>query len=448
MHEILLPKMGQSVEEAEIVEWLKQEGDAVEEGAPLFTIQTDKAEVECESTASGVLRKILVEAGVEVPVMTVVALVGEAGEALPDLSKYGAGGGGEEAAPAPAPAESPDAAPEPEAVQAPAAQPAPAAGGEAPVSPRAKKAAAAKGIDASRLQGSGAGGRVMEADVLSQGDVKITPTAKRMAQNTGMDVSGVQGTGVGGKITKDDISAAASGGPKTPAGPAAAPAVAPSGAGEVTPLTPMRRIIATRMAESKYSAPHYYVTIEIDMGAAKAFRAGLKAFKASYNDLVLAAVVKAIREYPQVNAKWCGDSIEVLSDINLGMAVAIDAGLIVPVIRQAQNLSLEGLCSATKAMAVKARDNKLLPDDYTGNTFTVSNLGVFGVDSFTAIINQPDSAILAIGGMKDKPVVIDGGIHIRPMMKITMSSDHRVIDGAVAAQFMGRLREIMEAGEF
>jgi pyruvate dehydrogenase E2 component (dihydrolipoamide acetyltransferase) len=285
----------------------------------------------------------------------------------------------------------------------------------------------------------------MEADVLAQAGaagVKVTPTAKRMAANAGLDLRAVEGSGVGGKITKDDVSRAASAPAAAPAAPLA------EGAGKRIPLTPMRRIIAQRMAESKFAAPHYYITVEIDMARAKAFRAGLKAFKASFNDLVLFGVVRALREFPAVNARWAGDAIEQVADVNLGMAVALPTGLIVPVVKQAQNLSLEGLCAATKTLATKAQTGKLLPDDYTGNTFTVSNLGAFGVDQFTAIINQPDSAIIAVGQIKDRPVVVDGGIFIRPIMKLTISSDHRVIDGALAAQYMGRLKEILEAAEF
>jgi pyruvate dehydrogenase E2 component (dihydrolipoamide acetyltransferase) len=440
MQEIVLPKMGNSVEEAEIVKWFKNEGDPVREGDPLFSIQTDKAEVECESTASGILRKILVPAGVERPVLTVVALVGAADETLPDFSAYGVSGGG---AAAPAPAAAPAAA-APVAVAVPVTVT--AAVSDGPVSPRARKLAAEKGINPALVPGTGVGGRVMAEDVeayaASAGSVKATPVAKRVAENAGVDLRGVQGTGIGGKITRDDV-LGASAAPKTPA----AAAGDTSGAKRI-PLSPMRRIIATRMCESKFAAPHYYVTVEVDMSGAKALRARTKAFKASFNDLVLYATVKALREFPQVNARWCGDAVELVEDINLGMATALPTGLIVPVIRRAQTLSLEGLCAATKELAGKAQTGKLLPDEYVGNTFTVSNLGSYGVDHFTAIINQPDSAIIAVGQMKDRVVVIDGGIHIRPIMKLTISSDHRVIDGSVAAQFMGRLKAILEEAAF
>ena len=442
MEEIKLPKMGQSVEEAEIVTWIRKEGDVVRVGDPLFTIQTDKAEIECESTAAGVLRKILVQPGIEVPVLSVVALVGGADEPLPsgmDAPK--------------------SAAAKPEAV----APPAPAAQASAPlvkedtfpgavaaksdasaVSPRAWRTAEEHHIDASRLLGSGVEGRVMEADVLAYATQmeNLTPTARRIAGAQGMDVSALQGTGVAGKVTKADVLQSA---PATAA--VAAPQTVPAPGGRKT-LSPMRRIIAQRMTESLFSAPHYFVTVEVDMSAAKKFRDGLKTFKASYNDLVLFACTQALRQWPTVNSRWHGDAIEDVADINLGMAVALPTGLIVPVVRQAQHLSLEGLAAKTRELAAKAQTGKLVPDDYAGNTFTVSNLGSFGVDHFTAIINQPDSAILAVGQMKDRVVVIDGGMHIRPIMKLTLSSDHRVIDGAIAAQFMGTLKSVLEQGTF
>lgn len=441
MQEILLPKMGNSVEEAEIVTWFKKEGESVQTGDALFSIQTDKAEVECESTASGVLRKILVPEGVEVPVLTVVALVGDGDEAIPagyevqSASRPAAAVPTASSAPAPVTAATSSAT-----TAGGTGTPLSAASGK--VSPRARRAAEARGIDASKLSGSGAGGRVLESDVLAVASVKATPTARRMAENAGLSLSGLSGTGIGGKITKADISRAMT------------DAMEPCSCGEelegvrAVPLTPMRRIIADRMGASKYTAPHYYVTVEVDMDAAKNFRARAQGFKPSFNDLILFAVAKSLRSFPAVNARWCGESIEELGEVHLGMAVALPGGLIVPVIRNAHLLSLEGLSATARQLAEKAQTGKLLPDDYQGNSFTVSNLGAFGVDQFTAIINQPDSAILAVGQIKDRVVVIDGGIHIRPIMKLTLSSDHRVIDGAVAAQFMGCLKSILEEGCF
>ncbi len=454
MQEIKLPQLGQSVEEASIVEWRKQEGDAVKTGEILFTVQTDKAEIECESTADGILRKILVEPDIEVPVMTVVALVGETGEALPDLSHYSQARGEAEpsgtAAP-PKPAEAPAAAqapaPAPGSASAQTVEPRTAApGGRVPVSPRARNRAGQLKVDPAFAQGSGVGGRVMEADVEAYAArVAITPTARKIAVDHGVDLSRIEGTGQGGKITKTDVERALA----SPGAAAklAAPAMVP---GEIqrVPLSPMRRIIAERMAASKFSAPHYYITVEVDMSAAMTFRRSCVEFKPSFNDLVLRAVALAIQQHPHVNARWAGDAIELAGDINLGFAVALPTGLIVPVVRQAQQKTLKDINRICAELAEKARTGKLLPDDYTGSTFTVSNLGAFGVDHFTAIINQPDSAILAVGQIKDRPVVIDGGIHVRPIMKMTLSSDHRVIDGAVAAQFMKTLKVVLEDANF
>jgi len=445
MHEVILPALGQSVEEASIVAWLKNEGDPVKEGEPICTIQTDKAEIECESTASGVLRKILVAPDVFVPVLTPIALVGEKDEAIPE----GVGA----AAPS-APVEAPPASPATDAPQpkvaaqpSPAASPAPARI-DAPVSPRARAAAKEVHVDPAVIAGSGVGGRVMESDVraYAQSAPKATSTAKRLAEQQGIDLRALEGSGAGGRITKEDVQNQAG---QVKAAPSAAGVpLAPSGAGTVTPLSPMRKIIAERMSASKFTAPHYYVSIEVDMQDAVAFRNAQTAFKPSFNDLVLRAVVRAIQKVPAVNARWLGDAIEILEDINLGVAVALPTGLVVPVIRQAQHKSLQDISRESRALADKAKNNKLLPDDYQGNSFTVSNMGVYGIDHFTAIINQPDSAILAIGAIKDQVVAINGGICIRPRMMMTISSDHRVIDGAVAAQFMAALKEALEAADF
>ncbi len=438
MHEIKLPQLGQSVEEASIVQWLKKEGDTVAKGEPLFCVQTDKAEIECESTASGVLRKIVVPTDEIVPVMTVVALVGEPGEELPAAIA---------SAPVPAtPKASENTAPGPATPtpQAAATEPVQTISGPVKASPRAKAAASAHHVSLSAIQGTGVGGRIMEADVAayaeSLSDLHISPTAKRLAEIEGVDLRGVTGTGPGNKIVKEDVEAAMA--KRGSAAPVAMPG------SRVVPLTPMRRIVAKRMTESKFSAPHYYVTVEVDMTAAKEIRASAQGFKPSYNDLVMMATVAAIKKFPAVNSRWLGDAIASLGEINLGFAVALPTGLIVPVVQGAHDMGLRQLHEACAALVEKARKNRLLPDDYAGSTFTISNLGAFGVDHFTAIINQPDSAILAVGQMKDRPVVIDGGIHIRPIMKLTLSSDHRVIDGAVAAEFMGGLKSAMETGEF
>ncbi|HOV33896.1 MAG TPA: dihydrolipoamide acetyltransferase family protein [Candidatus Hydrogenedens sp.] len=444
MLEVKMPKLGQTVEEATIVQWLKKEGDEVKEGEPLFTVQTDKAEIEFESPASGTLLKILVEAGIEIPVLTVVALIGDKGEVIPPEYTQGT---------QPATKEKPEV--ETQTVQSSEIYITPTPVNEAPVatgvsgemiaSPRAKKLAEEYNIPLETIQGKGVGGRIMSSDVENavKAQPKATPVARKLAEQEGIDLRYVQGTGPQGKITKEDIELAKSSPKKEPS---PTPASLP-GTVQKIPLTPMRKIIAERMSHSIHIAPHYYITVEIDMTNAKSLREKLP-FKVSYNDIVLYAAVKTLREFPLVNVQWGGDCIIQMPDINLGVAVALPQGLIVPVIKKAQELSLEGLAKAAKGLVTKAQNNKLLPDDYTGNTFTVSNLGPYGVDHFTAIINQPDSAILAVGQMKDRPVVINGGIFIRPIMKVTMSCDHRVIDGALGGQFMGRFREILEAANF
>lgn len=466
MQEIILPALGQSVEEASIVTWLKKEGDNVKTGEPICTIQTDKAEIECESTADGVLRKILVQPDVFVPVMSPIALVGDAEESLPDLSKYGQGASGGEPAPQAssedsavsqekAPAQETEETPAPErAMEVPDAAPPGEAG---PVSPRARRVAKELHINPKLVKGSGVGGRVIEEDIRAYeaelAKLQVTSVARQIAEQEGVDIRQVQGTGPGGRITKEDVLKAAEAGvgiapepePAMEAMTAPGPATGQSieGGGR-TPLTPMRRIIAERMVESKFSAPHYYVTVEIDMKAATDFRSALSAFKPSFNDMIIRATARAIQRIPSVNVKWAGDAIEKLEDINVGFAVALPDGLITPVIRQCQQKSLHEIHRESRELLKKAKGNKLTPNDYTGSTFTISNLGGFGVDNFTAIINQPNTAILAVGQIKDQVVVIDGGMYIRPMMKATLSSDHRAIDGAIAAQFMGALKEILE----
>ncbi|MFA6243731.1 MAG: dihydrolipoamide acetyltransferase family protein [Candidatus Hydrogenedentales bacterium] len=442
MQEVKLPQMGQSVEEASIVRWIKAEGETIRQGDPLFAIQTDKAEIECEAPASGVLRKILLEPDISVPVLTVVALVGTADEPLPDLSKYGGAG----AAPKAVPAATPEAAAAPVAeAKAVSSTTTQVNGGDIFVSPRARKRAADLHIDPTLAQGTGAGGRVTEADVeayaASVDKLKVSPAARKLAESRGVDLTQLKGSGPQGRIVVDDVERAETISKQAP--------VKSLSTGEIkrTKLSPMRKIIAQRMADSFFSAPHYYVTTEIDMAAAVKLRNSTPE-KPSFNDLIMFSTALALKEFPAVNSRWADDAIEEVGDINLGLAVALPTGLIVPVVRQVQNLTLPQLSAECKRLAERARTGKLTPDEYQGNTFTISNLGSFGVDHFTAIINQPDSAILAVGQIKDRPVVIDGGIQVRPLMKMTLSSDHRVIDGAVAAQFMGRLKAILEAAAF
>lgn len=444
MHEIKLPQLGQSVEEASIVKWFKQEGEPVKKGDVLFSVQTDKAEIECESTADGVLRKILVPPDELVPVMTVVALVGEPDEPLPQLVsskktdvQATASTSETVVVSQEVSAESFEkgAAPSPERADSQS---------RAFVSPRARKRAEELGVDPSKVPGSGISGRVMSEDVdryaEAYSSVKTTPTARKIAAQTGVDLTKISGSGISGRVTKADVLKANT--------------ESPEKGQEVwegerkIPLTPMRRIIAQRMCSSMFSAPHYYVTVEVDMLRASQFRLSLGNFKPSFNVLLMYAVGKALAQVPQVNARWDDDAITELGNINLGFAVALPTGLVVPVIKNVQDKTLEQLDEESRTLTEKARKGKLLPDDYSGSTFTISNLGPYGIDHFTAIINPPNSAILAVGRIHEKPIAINGGVFVRPMMSMTLSSDHRVIDGALAAQFMGVLREILEKADF
>jgi len=453
---VVLAKLSPTMEEGTIVKWTKKEGDAVKQGDVLAEIETDKANMEMEAQGSGILRKILVEAGGKAPIGTLIGVIAEANEDIePLIAKEGAkAGAAAKAAAAPAPAAPAPAAPAPEPAQAaaeasakaaPADQPASSAAAEktppAPPAPAARPAPAPVAASAST---GGEGGRV-----------KASPLARSMAAHQNIDLSSVAGSGPGGRIIKRDIESWA--GPRPSAAPARvsaapSPRPAPPGPsitpGQELPLSNMRKTIAKRLSESMFGSPHYYVTVEIDMDAAVDLREQIQRLeegKVSFNDLVVKACAKALTRFPMVNASWGGDKIATHADVNIGIAVAIPDGLITPVVRNADRKSILDIAHEVRDLATRARDRKLKPEEFTGSTFTISNLGMFDVDSFTAIINPPDSAILAVGAVRKVPVV--DGDTIRPghRMKVTMSSDHRVIDGALAAQFLAEVRRLLEA---
>jgi len=457
---VVLAKLSPTMEEGTIVKWTKKEGDAVKQGDVLAEIETDKANMEMEAQGSGILRKILVEAGGKAPIGTLIGVIAEANEDIePLIAKEGAkAGAAAKAAAAPAPAAPAPAAPAPEPAQAaaeasakaaPADQPASAAAAEktppAPPAPAARPAPApAPAPVAASASTGGEGGRV-----------KASPLARSMAAHQNIDLSSVAGSGPGGRIIKRDIESWA--GPRPSAAPARvsaapSPRPAPPGPsitpGQELPLSNMRKTIAKRLSESMFGSPHYYVTVEIDMDAAVDLREQIQRLeegKVSFNDLVVKACAKALTRFPMVNASWGGDKIATHADVNIGIAVAIPDGLITPVVRNADRKSILDIAHEVRDLATRARDRKLKPEEFTGSTFTISNLGMFDVDSFTAIINPPDSAILAVGAVRKVPVV--DGDTIRPghRMKVTMSSDHRVIDGALAAQFLAEVRRLLEA---
>jgi pyruvate dehydrogenase E2 component (dihydrolipoamide acetyltransferase) len=467
---VVLAKLSPTMEEGTIVKWTKKEGDAVKQGDVLAEIETDKANMEMEALGSGVLRKILVPAGGKAPIGALIGVIAEPGEDIePLIAKESAKAGG---APKPAaPAAAAPAAPAPaSAAPAPAPEPAKAAAEAtakaAPADPPASVAPAAQTPAAPRpvatppvAPGGGSAGAGGDG-----GRVKASPLARSMAAHQNIDLSSVAGSGPGGRIIKRDIESWAGprAGAAAPARSSGAPTARPSSAspsrpappapsitpGQELPLSNMRKTIAKRLSESKFTAPHYYVTVEIDMDAAVDLRDQIQRLeegKVSFNDLVVKACARALTRFPLVNASWGGDKIVTHAEVNVGIAVAIPDGLITPVVRNADQKSILDIAYEVRDLATRARDKKLKPEEFTGSTFTISNLGMFDVEEFTAIINPPDSAILAVGAVRKVPVV--DGETIRPghRMKVTMSSDHRVIDGALSAQFLAEVRRLLEA---
>lgn len=410
---IRMPRLSDTMEEGVIVGWLKKEGDAIEPGDLLAEVETDKATMELESYQEGTLLHIAVKEG-PVPVDSVIAVLGDEGEdyqAVLDEAK----------------AEQEDQKEDKEE-EADSDQDAPSDDKES----SSEKTGSTKTSEPS--------------DSGDDDRIKASPLAKKMAKDEGIDLRSVSGSGDGGRIVKKDIEKAIESGVQQPA--AASSIQISAGEDRVIPVSQMRKVIGKRLGESKFTSPHFYITAEIDMDAAIAARKSLNSDdeeqKISFNDLVIKAVAMALRKHPFVNSSWEGDKIVQHGDINIGVAVAVDEGLLVPVIHNADFKSLSQIKSEIVELAGKARNKKLQPDEMQGNTFTISNLGMFGVDEFTAIINPPDACILAVGTINTKPVVKDGEIVIGNTMKVTLSCDHRVVDGAVGAQFIQTLRSYLE----
>jgi pyruvate dehydrogenase E2 component (dihydrolipoamide acetyltransferase) len=425
------------MEEGTIVKWTKKEGDAVKVGDVMAEIETDKANMEMEALGAGVLRKILVPAGGKAPVGALIGVIADPKEDIAALLSQ-----------APAAAV---AAPAPAAVAAPAiaAAPAPAsAAGPAPApAPVTTRAAAAPTVAAAPTLAISPTPPADHAD----GRVKASPLARTMAARQNIPLAAVAGSGPGGRIVKRDIEGYAPASSAGRAVRAAAPApVVPFptvAAGQDFPLSNMRKTIARRLVESKFSAPHFYVTVEIDMGGAVALREQLlkgENVKVSFNDLVLKACARALTRFPMVNASWGGDKITTHGEVHLGVAVSLPDGLITPVVRNADRKSVLDISREVKDLAGRAREKKLRPEEFMGSTFTISNLGMFDVSEFTAIINPPEAAILAVGSVSKVPVVDGDRVTIGHRMKVTLSSDHRVVDGALAAQFLQEVRRLLE----
>jgi pyruvate dehydrogenase E2 component (dihydrolipoamide acetyltransferase) len=439
---IIMPKFGQMTEESAIVEWLKKEGDTIAKGDILFTVETDKSVMEVESFEAGTLLKIAVKPGVSVPVQSTVGFLGNPGEPIPEITAPAPAAPKPEApAAAPARPEKTDkrAGPEAGAPVVSTAPMAPAAAAQAPVassrfriSPRAAALAKHSVIDATRIKGTGPEGRVVEKDVrnyLQQhgyDKLRISPAAKELAAKEKLDVLTIQGAGEAGRISVADVQRAIAEQPK--------------------PMSKMRQIIGQRLTQSVVTAPHFYVTVEVDMTGLVAFRAQLKEKGLPYTvtDFISQAVVLTLREFPEANSSTDGKTTRWNSRVHLGVAVSLEQGLVVPVIRNADELTLGELNTRARELADKARAGRLAPDEMSGSTFTISNMGMLDVENFTAIINTGEAAILAVSSAIRKPVVRDDKIVIRSIMKITLSSDHRIIDGAMAAKFANAVKQKLE----
>lgn len=422
-----------TMEEGQIVKWLKDEGDAVKNGDVLAEVETDKATMELVARGTGILRKILAREGDTTPVGEIIGIIAAEGEDISAMvggAGEGGGASGQEAAEA-APAPTPEPAPPPEA-----------GGGitEVPAAPPSQAEAQSEGEPEQ-------GGRV-----------KASPLARRLAEEAGISLSRVEGSGPGGRIVKRDVEAAVEGGGTAAPGapeeqaPSRPPAAAPAAEGDYVdiPLTQIRKTIAKRLVESIGPVPHFFLTVDIDMSGAVETRKRINALlassggKISYNDLVLKATAVALHRHPECNAHWMGDRVRRFNRVHLAVAVAVEDGLITPVVRDADRKGIAEIGEEVKEMAGRAREKKLKPEEYSGGTFSVSNLGMFGIEEFTAVINPPEAGILAVGAVEDRVVAVDGEIVIRPRMKVTMSCDHRVIDGAQGSRFLATLKELLE----
>ncbi len=405
---ISMPKLSDTMTEGHLVKWLKKEGDRVEASEIIAEAESDKATMELEAYDSGVLLKIIVPEGGKVPVGGTLAIIGEKGEDISPLLKSG-----------------------------PVAETEPS--GNSPLIPDSLPSVPqAEAISADGLITSGTG------------RIKASPLARKLAVERGIDLRRIAGSGTGGRIIVRDINAAPA------AAPAAVAAAVPSAVSQVVagredrnlPLSTMRTTIAKRLTESKNTAPHFYLTMEIDMDQAVEFRATLNTLqtevKISYNDLIVKATARALTRHPMVNASFQEQNIVQRGRVDIGVAVAIEDGLITPIVRQADRKSILEISQEVRTLAEKARTRKLLPDDYTGSTFTISNLGMYDITHFTAIINPPEAAILAVGSVRRIPVVRENQVVPGWRMQVTLSCDHRVVDGASGALFLQELKRLLE----
>jgi pyruvate dehydrogenase E2 component (dihydrolipoamide acetyltransferase) len=437
--EVILPKLGQTMEFGTIIEWLKQEGDPVQRGEVLFTVESDKATLEVESPTKGYLRKILVPAGEEKPVLVPVALITKTLDE--DISGYSA---------------LPPTEGEQGRVEAPAASQTSEISEISEVlgerifsSPRARKLAREKGVELALVAGSGPNGRIVERDIAAAiaadaaagaylgSAPKATPVAQRVAEQAGVDLRTVTGTGPGGRITKADVEGAA-----VPA--------APTPAAEV-PMSGVRAVIARRMHAGHSETAPVTLTIEADATGLVQMRERLKTslagelgFNLGYNNLLIKVAARALREFPYMNARLDGETIHQLDEVHVALAVDTERGLLVPVVRDADRKGMAEVATELRRVIERARAGTALPDELSGSTFTITNLGMFEVDAFTPIINLPEAAILGVGRIKDCAAVVDGEVAVRKTMWLSLTFDHRLVDGAPAARFLQRIKQLVE----
>ncbi|NQV72579.1 pyruvate dehydrogenase complex dihydrolipoamide acetyltransferase [bacterium] len=445
-----MPKMSDTMEEGVLAAWLKEEGEKISAGDVVAQVETDKATMDLEVYDDGVLLKRVIGEGDSVPIGGLIAILGQEGEDVSEiLAMYAGGKKGEEvAAPAAAPAAKPESAPEPSSTPDPAPKPSSTPDSAPAASPAP----------------------VAQSDS-TEGRTKASPLARKLAEEHGIQLSTLSGSGPEGRIVKRDIETAMAGGtskaapvsapavsaPAAPSAPApsapAASAPASAGAFETVRISQMRKTIARRLAESKFTNPHFYLTIDVDMEASIAFRnklnekaAAKDLGKVSFNDLVTKSCALALRQHPWVNASWmeAENEIHLHNEVHIAIAVAVEDGLITPVVRHADRKGLAQIGSETKDLATRGRNKQLQPADWSGSTFSTSNLGMFGIEEFTAIINPPNACILAIGAIRDIPVVKSGAVVPGKRMKLTLSCDHRVVDGATGSEFLATVQGYLE----
>jgi pyruvate dehydrogenase E2 component (dihydrolipoamide acetyltransferase) len=412
MAEIIeMPRLSDTMTEGVIAKWHKKVGDLVRPGDLLAEIETDKATMEFEAPIGGALLYIGAPEGKPIPIGAPIAIIGKPDEDISALLNRGASPAPPESITSPTPAQPQPAAMPPPPAAAPARVPASPALGAPPAETR----------------------------------LKASPLARSMAQKAGIDLHQVHGTGEGGRIIRRDVEAYLSHAvATTPVATPAQPAAAPY---QEVPLSQMRKTIARRLTASMQEAPHFYLTRAVSMEAAATWREKLNALsphKISFNDLIIKAVAMALRKHPYLNAAWMGDHIRLYQEIHIGFAVAVEEGLIVPVLRHADRKGLSEIAAETVLLAQKARERKLAPEEYTGSTFSISNLGMFGIEEFTAVINPPEAAILAVGAIQPTPVVKDGQVVVERRMRVTLSCDHRVVDGATGAAFLETFTQLLE----